>query len=116
MNDAILKKYNIRFFTASDGEKMNNMNENWLSTFIYIYRPKEGLEDFIDDLDKAISGNIHLIDPLYITDFETTWFSLITPEFLEIWQEGSAKTLIPLSDMRAILVSYKAFLYPGSAK
>lgn len=114
MNKPVLMKYNIEFYKSVGGIRFLNSETNWLSTYLYIYRDVDTLVDFINDLDLAINDNFNqIIDPDWGLRMGEYWNAHVTPSGFEIWQNGTEKTIIPLTDMREILTSWKEFLEPG---
>lgn len=79
-----------------------------IANYIYHYRHSDDIDDFIADLDLAISSSFSQIeDPDYGDGLGNHWFAEITPTHFELWQEGHAKKLIPLEDWKEILLSWK---------
>jgi hypothetical protein len=80
-----------------------------IAHYIAGLRHPDDLDDFIADLDLAISGHFSQIeDPDYGNDsLGSYWFAHITPTHFELWQEGHPKEIIPLEDWKEILLSWK---------
>lgn len=111
MNSAVLQKYNLVMQKTS--EKFNGIiSGHPIANYIYSFRHPDDIDDFITDLDLAISGNFSSInDPDYGGGLVTSyWFANITPDYFELWQEGYPKTIIPLEDWKEILLSWKECL------
>ena len=110
MNQKVLKQYNVEFYKRA-GQKFLNSEVNWLSTFIYIYRDSETVDEFIADLELAITDNVgQIADPDWSGSMGSYWHAYITPSGMEIWQDMSDRTVIPLQDMKEILISWREFL------
>lgn len=83
-----------------------------IANYIFSFRHPDDINDFVADLDLAISGNFSAItDPDYGGGMaKSYWFAHITPDHFELWQEGFTKTIIPLEDWKEILLSWKECL------
>lgn len=114
MNTAILQQYGLQFYKLDNGQcrVKGTGNLAWLSTYVYIYRDIDDLSDFISDLDLAISGNINQIEDTDYGGWYGSYFSAeIATEGMIIWQSSwEDRTIIPLVDMKEILLSWKEFI------
>lgn len=110
MNDILLQKYGLTM--QKSFEKFHGIiSGNPIANYIYNYRHPDDVDDFIADLDLAISGNFSLIeDPDYGCGMGNYWFAHITPTHFELWQEGFDKRIIPLNDWKEILLAWKECL------
>ncbi len=112
MNDIILQKYGL--VMQKTPQKFNGIvSGNPIANYIYSFRHPDDLDDFISDLDLAISDNFSEIeDPDYGDGLGNHWFAEITPTHFKLWQEGFSKTIIPLKDWKEILLSWEECLQP----
>lgn len=110
MNNTILQKYGLVMQKTS--QKFHGIiSGNPLANYLYSFRHPDDLDDFVSDLDLAISDNFSKIeDPDYGSGLGSYWFAEITPTHFELWQEGFSKTIIPLKDWKEILLSWKECL------
>lgn len=110
MNYTVLQQYNLIMRKTSkrfDGF----ISGNPISNYIYNFRHPDDIDDFIDDINLAISGNYSQIeDPDYGNGLPNYWHAWITPIHFELWQDGFPKEIIPLQDWKEILLSWKECL------
>ena len=105
MNTEILQKYNLTIRKEIDGNC--DISGDPIATYIYIYRHKDDVREFIDDLQLAIDGQFSSIeDPDKGASLSTYFFAEITPDNFQIWQRGTEKFIIPLEDFRDILIEW----------
>lgn len=110
MNNTLLQKYGLTMQKSS--EKFDGIvSGNPIANYIYNFRHPDDVDDFIADLDLAISGKFLLIeDPDHGCGMGNYWFAHITETHFELWQEGFDKTIISLQDWKEILLSWKECL------
>ena len=105
MSIEILNQYNLQIQRRLG--RGCNISGHWLSTYIYIFRDKDDVREFIDDLQLAIDGQFSSIeDPDKGASLSTYFFAEITPDNFQIWQRGTEKFIIPLEDFRDILIEW----------
>ncbi len=115
MNKAVLDQYNLTISKKSNGQC--DITGHWLATYIYIFRVADNVQGFIDDIDLAINNQYSSIeDPDYTAGYSAgphfTFYGLITETGFEVWEVAnpSGKMIIPLNDMKEILVSWLSCL------
>ncbi|MDA3616870.1 hypothetical protein [Polluticaenibacter yanchengensis] len=112
MNNEILEKYGLTMSKLSS--KFDGLiTGNPIGNYIYTFKHPEDIDDFVSDINLAISGNFsQIIDPDYSGglgwQMGNHWFAHITPTHFELWQDQFTKTIIPLEDWKQILLSWKA--------
>lgn len=108
VNNTILQKYGLTMQTTS--RKFHGIISGPpIANYIAGFRHPDDIDDFITDLDLAISNNFHKInDPDYgSNELGSYWFAEITPNHFKLWQEGYPKKIIPLEDWKEILLLWK---------
>lgn len=110
MNSTVLQKYSLEMWKT--GKKFDGyVAGNPIAAYIYNFRHPEDVDDFISDINLAINGNFQQIeDPEYGGGLGSYWHAWITPDHFELWQTGFAKDIIPLTDWKEILLSWKECL------
>ena len=107
----VLDRYNIHFRKRSDGRKMMNSHENWLSTYFSKFREIGDLNEFIHDVDLALENSFNEIEDLdYTITDATTFYADMEPSGFKVWQSSTEVVTIPYSDLKVILESWKEFL------
>ena len=59
MKSKILQQYNLQLKKTVNGHTING---HWLSNYIYIFRDKDDVTEFIHDLDLAINNQFNQIE------------------------------------------------------
>jgi hypothetical protein len=109
MNIQLLEQYGLEFRKTTDGSHI--ITGHWLGAYIYIFTDIDDVSEFIDDLNLAINGQFNEIeDPDWGEFLGFYYFAEIRPNEFAVWLEGTSETIIPLEDMREILVCWKEFL------
>jgi len=111
MNTVILIKYNIEFYKKQSNFKVPD-GRTALSSYLYAWRTANDINNFLIDINLALSGNYSDIeDPNYYYDVLDI-NGQITPEKLILSSlNGSNGLQIPLDDFKEILTSWREFLF-----
>ena len=110
MNSRILDKYDVKFYRNSKGEKLIEC-KNVISSYLYIWRFTEDIDEFLADVKLALEGNIKLVEDTDYSEALLKLFGEITPEYLIISDETNTHRIrIPLSDFEELLKSWKEYL------
>ncbi|MGY4536411.1 hypothetical protein ACVW0P_000818 [Mucilaginibacter sp. UYNi724] len=110
MNEEILKKYNISFFKNLNGSKHPD-GKTALSSYLYIWRQIDDVDDFLIDIDICLNGNYGQLTDRYWSDMVFGLYGELTQDSLILsGPNGSNPTNIPLNDFKEILLSWRAFL------
>lgn len=110
MNKDILNKYNVSFYKTAKGKKEVDC-KNRISSYLYIWKDLDDINDFLDAINQCLSGNFNLIRDPHFGDSLLNLFGLLTPDSLIISErDGLYAVTIPLIDFKEILLSWKEFL------
>ena len=109
MNMQLLKQYALNFRKTTTG-LCYDANGSFLGTYISMFDSLSDVEDLLNDIELALSGNISQVeDAFYVIDLAgDAAIGEITPT--EFILDGAPDTIIPLIDMKEILLSWKEFL------
>lgn len=111
MNAQLLQQYGLEFRKTADGS--HDIIGHSLSTYIYIFRDIGDVSEFIDDLNLAIDGRFNEIDDPDWSGFIGFYIlGEIRPNEFAVGagNDDENETIIPLKDMRDILLCWKEFL------
>ncbi len=110
MNSHILNKYGVTFREDAKGHKFSD-GESVLSSYLYIWRALEDINEFISDVDKCLQGHASLVEDLSYSDPLYGIYGELSNESLELHDEHRTYSLyIPLADFKERLLSWKEFL------
>jgi hypothetical protein len=106
----ILKKYNVSFLKDAEGCKYSD-GKNVLSSYLFIWRDIDDINDFLIDIDLCLSGRFNEVEDPDYNDSLLKIYGRLTPDALILSGEGGVNpSSVPLSDFKAILESWREFL------
>jgi len=110
MNKQILKQYDTEFYKLRTGEKCIRIT-NPINSYLYMYRIAEDVEDLLNDVNLALNGKLSEIeDPFYIGNGLFFRGQIKAAEFEIYSPDGSARIIVPLTDFKELLSSWKEYL------
>ena len=117
---SIIEQYNIQFKNVkSDGwrekiavsDPVTDGIHDFVLSHITTFKNPETIQEFIDNVDKALVGNFNLIDDPDVSNNFNVAF--ITADGVEFWDEEYQNIIPPLYSLehfKEILIAWKLFL------
>ena len=82
-----------------------------ISSYLAIWRPSSDIDDFLSDIDLCLNGHYDEIEDPEYSDWTLQLYGTLTANTLVISdKERINSTIIPLSDFKELLLSWKEFL------
>lgn len=107
MNSAILQKYGFGFIKNASGDKLiTNTATSFIASYISEINDIDGINNYINDINLTLAGQYDLVRDIGkgVPGFIATLY----PEGL--YFSGSSGFMLPLEDLKELLLSWKEFL------
>ena len=110
MNLQVLNKYDVNFFINKKGDNLIDC-KNQISSYLYIWRNIDSIDDFLRDINLLLHNKYHLLDDPDYSDSLLNLYGKLTSESIIISErEGLDQTIIPLEEFKELLLSWREFL------